>query len=62
MIRPTVLCYRSTGSVNDGALMSDSHDAEYRSHLSTWQGFVRFATWGVVLVVATLVAMALLLL
>ena len=42
--------------------MSDSHDAEYRSHLSTWQGFVRFATWGVVLVVATLVAMALLLL
>ena len=45
-----------------GALMSDSHDAEYRNHLSTWQGFVRFATWGVVLVVATLVAMALLLL
>lgn len=42
--------------------MSDSHDAEYRDHLSTWQGFTRVATWGVVLVVATLIAMALLLL
>mgnify|MGYP000014603590 CR=1 FL=1 len=39
--------------------MSDSHDAEYRDHLRTWQGFVRVATWSVVLVVATLIAMAL---
>ena len=45
-----------------GVPMSDSHDAEYRDHLRTWQGFTRFATWGVVLVFAALVAMALLLL
>ena len=42
--------------------MSDSHDADYRDHLSTWQGFTRFATWAVVLVVAVLIAMALILL
>ena len=42
--------------------MSDSHDAEYLEHVKTWRGFTRLMIWGIAVVVATLIAMALVLL
>ena len=42
--------------------MSDSHDAEYLDHVRTWRGFTRLIVWGTAIVVATLIAMAVVLL
>ncbi len=42
--------------------MSGNHDADFQQHVATWNGFTRLVTWGIVIVIAILVGMALTLL
>ena len=42
--------------------MNDSTDAEYLDHARTWEGFTRFMTYGVIVVVLVLIGMAMALL
>ncbi len=42
--------------------MSDSHDAEYLEHVTTWQGFTRLIIGGTATVVVVLIGMAVVLL